>query len=393
MRFISVALTSILFCNFVFAAEIDNSVFYKKNYQEAKQAFSDKAAEAIKKYPNAKFGSEPIVAGGETLTVDYLYIPAPESTSLLVINSGTHGIEAHVGSAVQLLFLDQFVMKEDLKATSVLIIHGLNAFGFKHNRRVNENNVDLNRNFVIDPQVFSSVNEGYTQVQDFLNPTDKLQIGFWSRLGFVYDSIALIIKYSMESLRRAIVMGQYSVPQGIFFGGSHHQPQVQIFDRIVKRFEATRLFFVDLHTGYGTRGQLHLMSNDENSPDAPALNSIFAPTEIDWGSKKNFYKVSGDITSYFVANNQKKDSKTLAITFEYGTLNSQKTLGSIESLRRMVYENQSYHHGTESSEDALKIQDLYLEMFYPTAQDWRQMAMTQSEENFGKILKFLSDSK
>lgn len=386
-------ITLLFLSQLALAAELNDSPYFKKDYQDAKKSFLAKAEQIKKKYSGAQIGSEPIVAGGETLSVDYLYIPVPKSKSLLVINSGTHGVEAHVGSAVQLFFLDQFVEKENLTATSVLIIHGLNAFGFKNNRRVNENNVDLNRNFVLDPAVFNSKNEGYEQVQEFLNPEKKLHIGFLSRLGFIFNSVGLIVKYSMESLRRAVVMGQYAVPQGIFFGGIHHQPQVQIFDKILKKFEANRRFFIDLHTGYGTRGKLHLLSDDEAAPGAESLKSIFLPTEIDWGSKKNFYKVSGDITNYFIQNYPQKDSKPLAITFEYGTLDSQKTFGSIESLRRMVYENQSYHNGTETEEDHQKVDRLFIEMFYPSDLGWRQNVLDQSQEQFIKVLKFFADSK
>lgn len=392
MRYFQI-IAGLLLCHPVLAAELNQSPYFKENYQEAKKAFHTMANEIKRKYSAAQIGSEPIIAGGETLSVDYLYIPSPKSKSLLVINSGTHGIEAHVGSAVQLFFLNQFAIKGELTSTSVLIIHGLNAFGFKNNRRVNENNVDLNRNFVLDSATYSSKNDGYEQVQDFLNPDIKLKIDFLSRLRFIFNSAQLILKYSMESIRRAVVMGQYSIPQGIFFGGTHYQPQVKIFDHILKKFDAERRFFIDLHTGYGTRGKLHLLSDDELAHGADGLKSIFLPTEIDWGSKKNFYKVSGDVAQYFLQNYTTKDAKAWAITFEFGTLDSQKTLGSIESLRRMVYENQSYHHGSETEQDHEKINTLFIEMFYPSEESWRKSVLDQSQEQFRKVLNFFTATK
>ena len=64
---------------------------------------------------------------------------------------------------------------------------------------------------------------------------------------------------------------------------------------------------------------------------------------------------------------------------EYGTLDSQKTLGSIESLRRVVLENQNFHFAAAADTSA-EIKSLYREMFYPFDPIWRAAILKQTDE-------------
>ena len=102
--------------------------------------------------------SSPLVGveDDDDLTIDFgLFLPPssdsspPKIENLLVHISGTHGVEGPAGSAIQLASLN-YLSSHPLShpTTGVLFVHGLNAYGFKHHRRVNENNVDLNRNFL-----------------------------------------------------------------------------------------------------------------------------------------------------------------------------------------------------------------------------------------------------
>jgi len=65
---------------------------------------------------------------------------------MLVLISGTHGIEGFAGSACQAGILHAGI--ELPPDTGLLLVHAINPYGFAWGRRVNEDNVDLNRNFV-----------------------------------------------------------------------------------------------------------------------------------------------------------------------------------------------------------------------------------------------------
>ena len=101
------------------------------------------------------------------------------------MSSGIHGIEGFVGSAVQRYFMSEVLHEGVFKTMGLLLIHGVNPFGFKYERRVSENNVDMNRNFDINESLFSNKNEGYAKVYHFLNPKKKVKAGYF-RNGFFF---------------------------------------------------------------------------------------------------------------------------------------------------------------------------------------------------------------
>ena len=69
------------------------------------------------------------------LFVDGLYIPAQGDNKcrLLVISSGVHGVEGPTGSAVQRLFMHEFLTPERLVGpladTGILLLHAVNPYG------------------------------------------------------------------------------------------------------------------------------------------------------------------------------------------------------------------------------------------------------------------------
>ena len=126
--------------------------------------------EVSAKFDSVQFGSFLVESKIDTnLTVDWWYIPAQKQTDkLLILNSGLHGIEGYTGSAIQIMFMEQILAESDLDNIGVLFIHGLNPYGFKYHRRVTENNVDLNRNCVVDLEMYSSKNDGYKKLSPML---------------------------------------------------------------------------------------------------------------------------------------------------------------------------------------------------------------------------------
>ena len=67
---------------------------------------------------------------------------------MLVTVSGTHGVEGFFGSAVQVEWLRRIkgaALPGDIAA---LHIHAINPYGFSWLRRTNEDNVDINRNWM-----------------------------------------------------------------------------------------------------------------------------------------------------------------------------------------------------------------------------------------------------
>lgn len=369
----------------------DFNDYFKNTFDEADQAFSQSFATIKTLQPAAEKHEFTFDQG----TIQSVFWPAKnKSDKLLVIFSGTHGIEAFVGSAVQRWLVDQpFVQNRE--NVNILLVHGFNVYGFKNKRRVNENNIDLNRNFIVDRSTWQSDDSGYKNLYDYLNPNDPATYGLWSEIKFMWNAVVKMVRYGLENLRNAILRGQYTYPEGLYYGGNTIAKQWDLMNQLIDKYVAghSKVFVIDLHTGYGARGKLHLLANGKK--EGNPLTEVFTePGEIDYGSDKKFYSIQGEMLSFFIheINYKLKDKApaSVGITFEYGTLDSQKTTGSIESLRRMVYENQNFWHPANNPADAEKIKHDFQEMFFPSDREWRKTILDQTEEKTKKIIDWLS---
>src|SRR6266516_7227504 len=82
--------------------------------------------------------------------MDFAMLGNVDSPGLLLLTSGTHGVEGFCGSGCQVALLhdEAFLAAAERSGVSVLMLHALNPYGFSHLQRTNEDNADLNRNFV-----------------------------------------------------------------------------------------------------------------------------------------------------------------------------------------------------------------------------------------------------
>jgi len=330
--------------------------------------------------------SHPISKSDGELFVDEALISFG-SKKLVVVVSGTHGVEGFVGSYVQSALLKKIAKEKTYQNHDFLFVHALNPWGFKHRRRVTENNVDLNRNF-LNPDEFShKKNQGYSQLNEFLSPQDEASSTGWSFVQFSFSALLKIAKYGMDSLRQSIVSGQYEFPQGIFYGGASPEPQQALLGKILfetfKRYD--RILFIDLHTGYGAKGVLHLFPSVPDAKAKSRIEEVFAGWPITYGHQKDFYEVSGAVTDW-VYGQVPPEKYFVPMVFEYGTMDSQKTMGSVQSLYRMRGENQMHWRGAASKNDEEKIKKDFFEMFAPQDQEWNAKVLEQTFKVFDKTL-------
>ncbi|MBC7743149.1 MAG: DUF2817 domain-containing protein [Bdellovibrionaceae bacterium] len=356
-------------------------LIYFDTFLENRKAFVDLIQKADPKIWNLKTASWPL-SGAQELSTDVAFFKnrTPQKT-LLVISSGIHGIEGFVGSALQRWVIAENILAgpSDLK-TDLAFIHILNPWGMQRGRRVDQKNVDLNRNFLIDAKNFQGTNADYLKIDSFLNPTDSLSLSFFHRLGFLFDSVQFILRYSLETLRKSILIGQSDQPLGLYFRGKEFASVKARVDDFLQNDCKTyaKIIWLDLHTGYGENKRLHFLANDADSPLGQRLVKQFGAFNINFGNQKNFYKTDGDLATY-VSEKSSGDQEINGLVLEYGTLNSQSTLGSIESLRRMVIENQAFHHGG-SFESLNESTRQFRQMFFPREDDWAEAAVTQTRQ-------------
>jgi hypothetical protein len=142
---------------------------------------------------------------------------------------------------------------------------------------------------------------------------------------------------------------------------------------------------IDLHTGYGARGVLHLFPNPIEDKNIKAMmEKTFSGYRIDWGDSDDFYTVTGDFSGYI--GKLMRKGAYLPMAFEYGTMDSQTTLGSIKSLHTTILENQGVQHGYSSPENEQRVKSRFREMYYPSSPAWRMKVMQDTRALLGSSL-------
>ena len=223
--------------------------FFSENYAHARTKFLSAAKNAGAALHAYEHPSQRGPDGGR-LSIDVGIIGPPDASRGLLLISGTHGVEGFAGSGCQVGFFRDSLYEALGKSACAIVVHALNPYGFAWIRRVNEDNVDLNRNFQDFTQPLPS-NEAYDALHSMLVPSDWDGAG---RLSADAQLQELLRRNGVAALQTAISAGQYSHPDGLFFGGIAETWSTATFKQIIQTHipkAVTRLVVIDLHTGLG----------------------------------------------------------------------------------------------------------------------------------------------
>ena len=191
-------------------------------------------------------------AQGEELAMDVVRVGDPHADKLLVLTSAIHGVEGFCGSGCQSAMLvdEPLLATAERMGVGLLFVHAVNPFGFSHLRRVNEDNVDVNRNFVRFDEA-RSPNHGYAELEPLLlppawppGPEEAARLDAW------------IAAHGVEAYGQSVFQGQYDSPTGMFYGGSRATWSNRTIRRVLRQegAAAKQVGWIDLHTGLGPRG-------------------------------------------------------------------------------------------------------------------------------------------
>ena len=224
--------------------------YFSTNYAQARQRFLSAVqarAGHLESFPLDVRGSL-----GEELSTDVVLIRPPDARSVLILTSATHGVEGLCGSACQLAFLndEELLARAAGAGVALLLIHAVNPYGFSWSSRTDENNVDLNRN----AQSFDGplpVNLDYAGLHPLLVP-QAWPPGVENR-----QAIASYIgQHGSTRYRDAVSRGQYTHPDGIFYGGSAGASSLRTLEHILGTYAGGffDIGWIDIHTGLGSFG-------------------------------------------------------------------------------------------------------------------------------------------
>jgi hypothetical protein len=364
-------------------ADSTNLAYYRGSYKECRKAFTEASEELVRMYDTVFTGKIKVPSKIDTgLSINWCYIPArQEKEKLLIVHSGLHGIEGYTGSAMQRMFMREILPAKLPENMGVLLIHGVNPYGFKYHRKVTENNVDLNRNCVTGAEGFDIENKGYAALTGLLMPEGKVNYGNLRNQFFYLIAIYKIIQKSMPVLRQAALQGQYEFDRGFYYGGREYEPQIDSLKPFLTDMisQYGMLLNLDLHTAYGERGTLHIFLNPiEDDRIREGVETIFKGARIDWGNSSDFYTIQGEYIGWI--NQLVPDVLCLPMLFEFGTLDSQTTFGSLKSIQIMITENQGAHYGFRNKRSEQKVKGYFDEMYYPTSPIWRSKVLNDARD-------------
>ncbi len=322
--------------------------------------------------------------------MDWILVHARKKREkLLVITTGLHGIEGYIGSAVMQLCIDEFIPRIDPDRTGILLIHSLNPWGMDQWKRINPNNVDLNRNFIDGPfQSPSLVNADYPHLIPFLCPNRPLGGLFEVKLRFVFGLLITIIRLGATRLREAALMGQYEYPSGIYFGGRTIQPEtrtlMKLYEDSFKGYE--RIVHLDLHSGYGPRDQMTVVTSPHEGRDAEAIKHEYHLGRVAGANPDEFYSMHGDMNDWEYELVRKKFPRTsiFAANFEFGTFGN-SFLAEARSLRITILKNQKDRLGSTDMSGSWVDRE-YRELYLPQEPAWYDKVWQDARQGFHGIL-------
>lgn len=333
------------------------------------------------------------------LYIDTIYVASKsEQKNLIILTTGVHGIEGYVGSAMLDVFWEEVYPEINMEDTGVLVIANVNPYGMKYKRRYNENNVDLNRNFILDWDSFDlAVNEDYPQVNEFLAPKKQMGNIFWHEVGFYGSMIKEVVANGVDTISNALLGGQYEYAEGVYYGGIGDQAStVYLKDVFGKTLESSyeNIVHIDIHSGYGQRYRMVIFNSQFETMNEEETREAFAYDNIIAYDSEAFYPTTGDTTDYFYRLEEQMDTdKTLFSTcFEFGTIGD-GFWDTVQSMKYTVEENQNHWHPSKNGITNEVIKERYYELFYPTEMEWREKAVADFVEGCQGVLnaKLISD--
>lgn len=358
------------------------------------QCYSDSYAEAQQKFrqltrgqPNHSFYREFTYAEtgpqAEPLVTAVSWQGDPDAACVLVLQSATHGVEGFTGSAIQLDSL-QTLTPETLPAgVAVLYIHAINPYGFAWLRRVNEDGVDLNRNFVDFSQPLPH-NTGYDQLADSLLP---LSLSDWGHATQKLDAYREAL--GQQALELAISGGQYQYADGLFYGGIRPSQSRLNLEQIIADFELPKrqsVAVLDIHSGLGPFGYGEaICDHPPGSMGVQRARQWYGDsvTEPALGSSSSVPKQG--LIDYLW--HRLLAERVCFVTLEFGTY-------TIEQMFEVLRKDHFLHRRPVdwSASETQQVKQDIRRIFYPGSADWQEMVLMRGRQCVRQALQGLSQS-
>lgn len=364
-----------------------SAVPYIDSYQNLRTHFLEAATQAgarLFEYAHPLKGLQ-----NEPLYTDVAMLGRPDAKKWLLVVSGTHGVEGYYGSVCQALYLKQLAERGFNDSVGVLMTHLINPWGTSWKRRVNEDNIDLNRNYLDFTQPVP-VNQAYEDIHPLFTlgraspegrrKTQQDWLRFQERLGRV-------------ALKSKLEAGQYAHPDGLFYGGSSASWSNRTLRDIVGEFlpHASDAISLDLHTGAGAYGHPMLMAIAEHEyPGMRDLQAIYGPwlySILTSPGQTTDTDISAEVTGYTsqAMIDMMAGTRFAQLVVECGTYD-----GATRGHRAMLDDHFLHLQKHFDGPDFQRIKAEILEFFYPDDSDWRELTWVRTSQILDRALAALA---
>ena len=317
---------------------------------------------------------------GEALSTDVAVLGRADAPRVMLIISGTHGVEGYYGSDSQIAWLDALEGQTLPDDVAVVLVHLLNPWGTAHLRRVNEDNADLNRNF-IDFAAGAPENASYRDLHAIYTCRDVNGPERAAADAMLAEQCAV---RGWSGVKQIVEAGQYQFADGIFFGGSRASWSHLTLKQIIASHlqHAERIISFDLHTGAGAWGHPMLLAIAERPyPALDEARQIFGEwltVLITGAGRDSETGVTATATGYlsqFLLDNL-PETELIQLVVECGTYAG-------DEMHRRVRDDHWLHlYGEPASEQGRQLKWQLFEGFNPQDADWQALVAFRTRQIF-----------
>lgn len=315
-------------------------------------AAAEEAGAEVEEHQHPLTGPE-----GEPLRTAVARLGPPDATTVVVLVSGTHGIEGYAGSAIQIGALrtaaDTLPLADDL---AIVAIHQINPWGAAWSRKENEGNQELLRHyrFCHDGGRPNPVFDDFRATLRFHESTsvdDLYAAGRRMR--------ELFSRHDPADVQAALVRGQRDHADSITYHGGEPAWSKRVLDDVLARHlaGAERVALLDLHTAVGPYGEAVVLDTAPEGSLAERLVPEWFGELVPWGEERtNHYGWIEEVVP---------GTTVVSATMEIGT----ETLGPNDQV---IFPLDCWLHtsGRRTDPEHRPLVERYRRFFYPEEPVW-----------------------